>query len=53
MHNTMYMAFNKESKPRPPPPEEADFDFNTWKKDMAEMESKEKFRKELARFERK
>ena len=53
MHNTMYMAFNKDSKPRPPPVEEGEFDFHTWKRDMAEMQNKEKFQKELARFEAK
>ena len=53
MHNTMYMAFNKESKPRPHPIEETEFDFNTWKKDMAEMQHKNKFQKELERFEGK
>ena len=53
MHNTMYKVFNKESKPRPPPPEEVDFDFHTWKRDMAEMQNKEKFKNELARFEEK
>ena len=31
MHNTMYMAFNKESKPRPPAVEEKEFDYNEWK----------------------
>ena len=37
MQNTMYMVFNKESKPRPPIPEEVDFDFHTWKRDMVEI----------------
>lgn len=53
MHNTMHMAFNKESMPRKSIPEEANFDYEKWKTDMAEMQSKEKFQKELARFESK
>lgn len=27
MHNNFHMAFNKESKPRSPPPEEQPFDY--------------------------
>ena len=53
MQNTMYKVFNKESKPLPPPPEEVEFDFQTWKQDMAEMQNKEKLQKELSRFEEK
>ena len=53
MHNTMHMAFNKESMPRKSIPEEANFDYEKWKTDMAEMQSKEKFQKELAMFESK
>ena len=37
MHNTMYMAFNKESMPRKPPQEEAPFDFRKWKQDIADI----------------
>ncbi len=43
MHNTMYMAFNKESMPRKPTPEEVPFDYTQWKQDMAEVGLKKKF----------
>lgn len=45
MHNTMYMAFNKESMPRKPAPEEVPFDYNKWKDDIAEVTHKKKFQK--------
>ena len=37
MHNTMFMAFNKESKPRPSAGEEKEFCYTQWKQEIAEM----------------
>ena len=51
MQNTMYKVFNKESQPRPPAQEEAPFDYHKWKKDVSEMQNKEKFKKALIRFD--
>lgn len=39
-HNKMYMAFNKESMPRKPVPEEQPFDYDKWRNDMAEIANK-------------
>ena len=53
MHNTMYIAFNKESEPKKAPPEEQSFDYQIWKNDMNEIVNKRKFHKQLSRFEKK
>ena len=50
MHNTMYMAFNKESMPRKTTQEETHFDFAKWKEDMAEIQNKKTFQKEIVKF---
>ena len=53
MQNTMYKVFNKESQPRKPAQEEVPFDYHKWKKDVSEMQNKEKFKKALIRFDQK
>lgn len=51
MHNTMYMAFNKESKPRQQVIEEESFDYQKWKQDISEIQNQRKFKNQLSRFE--
>ena len=51
MQNTMYKVFNKATQPSKPAQEEVPFDYHKWKKDVSEMQNKEKFKKALIRFD--
>lgn len=51
MHNTMYMAFNKESHPRKVAVPDEPFNYERWKHNMSEIENKAKFEEALGKFE--
>ena len=53
MHNTLFMAFNKETIPRKVSPEVQEFNYQTWQGDLIEIANKDKFKKQLKRFELK